>query len=111
MIQKVIKGVDDEIEFKGFKGRYFYLLAGVILGLLFLTFFLYMIGFSSFLLILFSVIAGVGAYMYIKILMDKNGKWGHIHQQHIHRKPNFLLHNKPFYKLIGTEENGKNKNS
>lgn len=111
MIQKVIKGVDDEIEFKGFKGRYFYLLIGVILGLLFLTFLLYIIGFSSFLLIFFAIIIGVGAYMYIKFLMDNNGKWGHIHRQHKSRKPNFLLHNKPFYKQIILEENGKSKNS
>lgn len=35
MNTKVIKGVDDEIEFKGFKGRYFYQLAGSVIGLLF----------------------------------------------------------------------------
>lgn len=111
MIQKVIKGVDDEIEFKGFKGRYFYILAGVILGLMFITFLLYIIGFSSFLLIFFDLIAGVGAYMYIKFLMDKNGKWGHIHSLHNSRKPNYLLHNKPFYKLIEPHTYGKSKNS
>lgn len=111
MIQKVIKGVDDEIEFKGFKGRYFYLLVGSILGLLLLTFLLYIVGFSSFLLIFFAAIIGAGAYMYIKFLMDKNGKWGHIHSQHTSRKPNFLLHNTPFYKQISIKEYGESKNS
>jgi uncharacterized membrane protein len=100
MVARVIKGVDEEIEFKGFKGRYFYLLAGVILSLLLLTFLCYMFGFSSFLLILFDVLLGVGAYMYLKFSMDKNGKWGHIHSQHQNRKPKHLLHDKPFYKLI-----------
>lgn len=99
MINTVIKGVDDDIEFQGFRGRYFYIFAASIVGLLLLTFILYAVGFSSFFLLAFSIFLGFGIYMYVKFLMDKNGKWGHLHLKHSN-KPHYILHNTPFYKLI-----------
>ena len=80
MIIEVIKGVDDLIEFKGFKGRYFYMLAVTVVSLLVLTFILYSIGLNSVFLMVFALMMGIGAYIYIKFLMDKNGKYGHICQ-------------------------------
>jgi hypothetical protein len=98
MQQQVIRGIDDEIEFKGFKGRYFYILAGITIGLLVVTFLLYAVGFNSIFLLFFSLTAAVGAYLYIKNLMDKNGKHGHIHASH--NPPTYIIQNEPFYKLI-----------
>ena len=98
MNTKVIKGVDDEIEFKGFKGRYFYQLAGSVIGLLTLIFLLYSIGFNSFFLLLIAGIAGIFAYTYIKLQMDKNGRYGHLHSKH--NPPRHIIISQPFYKLI-----------
>ena len=98
MINQVTKGVDDDIEFKGFKGRYFYQLAGAVLGLLMLVFLLYATGVSSILLLVFAGIALLCAYTYIKFQMDRNGKYGHIHSQH--DAPTNIIINAPFYKLI-----------
>lgn len=108
MLHKVIKGVDDEIEFKGFKGRYFYQLATTIGVTLFLTFFFYTVGFSSIILLIISLITNVIAFVFIKTRMEKNGKWGHIHSQHTKRKPTYILHNQAFYRLIANEKSEKN---
>lgn len=98
MNTKLVKGIDDEIEFKGFKGRYFYQLAGTVLGLLTLTFLLYTTGINSVILLVAAVAAAVFAFTYIKTNMEKNGKYGHIHKQH--SPPQHIIINKPFHKLI-----------
>lgn len=96
-----MKGIDDEIEFKGFKGRYFYQLAGSVLGLLTLVFLLYTTGINSFILLFLAVGAGAFALTYIKGNMEKNGKYGHIHKQHA--PPPHVIINKPFHKLISKQ--------
>lgn len=98
MIHQVPRGVDDEIEFKGFKGRYFYQLAGTVLVLLLSVFLLYATGVSSIFLLVFAGVAGLCAYTYIKFQMDKYGKSGHIHARH--DAPSSIIINAPFYKLI-----------
>ena len=98
MIHQVPRGIDDEIEFKGFKGRYFYQLAGTVLALLLTVFLLYAVGVSSIFLLVFAGIAGLCAYTYIKFQMDKYGKHGHIHARH--DAPSSIIINAPFYKLI-----------
>ena len=108
MIQKVIKGVDDEIEFKGFKGRYFYLLASSVMAILFITFLLYMVGFSSIWLLIISAASLAVISMYIKVEMGKNGKWGHIQHQHKNKKPTYILQNHAFYRLIKHEKSKEN---
>ena len=98
MITEIVKGVDDEIEFKGFKGRYFYRLCWFVGILLALTFLTYGAGGSS--LLLFAVFGGVGiaGYMYIKHEMETNGKYGHIHKAH--GAPKSIIQNQQFFKII-----------
>lgn len=96
-----MKGIDDEIEFKGFKGRYFYQLAGSVLGLLTLVFLLYTTGINSIILLFVALGAGAFALTYIKGNMEKNGKYGHIHKQHA--PPQHVIINKPFHKLIAKQ--------
>ncbi len=98
MIHQVPKGVDDEIEFKGFKGRYFYQLAGAMIGMLLVVFLLYATGMSSIWLLVFAGVAGLCAYTYVKFQMDKHGKYGHIHARH--DAPTSIIINAPFYKLV-----------
>ncbi len=99
MIINVIKGVDDEIEFKGFKGRYFYMLAIAEVSLLLVTFLCYALGLSHFLFLFVAFGIGIGIFFYIKSMQDKFGKDGHIKNQHENMKPKYLLINKPFYKM------------
>jgi Domain of unknown function (DUF4133) len=100
MITEVIKGVDSEIEFKGFFGQYFYLLASAIVGGLVLTFFLYIIGFSSIIVILFMLALVILAVFYIKNLQNKYGKYGRIQAKHSRMKPNNIILDKDFKILI-----------
>ncbi|WP_028523243.1 DUF4133 domain-containing protein [Runella limosa] len=95
---KVIKGADDEIEFKGFKGRYFYQLAFTILGIVLAVFLLYMFGSNSLLIIAVAAVTAVFSYTKIKLDMGKNGKYGHIHSKH--QAPESIIINEPFYKLV-----------
>jgi hypothetical protein len=100
MITEVIKGVDSEIEFKGFFGQYFYLLAGAVLGGLVLTFFLYIIGFSSIIVILFMLAIVISSVFYIKNLQDKYGKHGRTKAKHKAIKPNNIILDKDFKRII-----------
>lgn len=100
MINTVIKGTDDELEFKGFKGRYLYMLAIGTISLIMLTFLLFAIGFSSLILLVIFFSFGIGMYFYVKILMNRYGKWGHIQSKHKGAKPHALIQNMPFYKMI-----------
>lgn len=100
MITEVIKGVDTEIEFKGFYGQYFYQLAGAILGGLIITFFLYIIGFSSVIVILFMLVIVVLAVFYIKNSQEKYGKYGRIQAKHKSMKPNNIILDKDFGRII-----------
>lgn len=98
MRSQVIKGVDDEIEFKGFKGRYFYQLVGVVIGVLLLTFLLYGIGFTSIWLFLFMLMLGSVGFFYIRSEQEKNKKFGHIYKTH--NAPVSIVQNKQFYRFI-----------
>lgn len=98
MIFEVIKGTDDEIEFKGFKGRYFTRLVVFILSLILVTFFLYSIGLNSFLFFLIALIAGIGGFFYLRMEMEKNKKFGHIHKKHL--PPKNIIQDKPFYQFV-----------
>jgi hypothetical protein len=102
MRTNVTKGVDDEIEFKGFKGRYFYQLAATVLALMTTVFILYSVGGSSIYLLIFALVAGLCAYTYIKFQMDRNGKHGHIHRRH--DAPTHIIINAPFHKLAGRDK-------
>lgn len=98
MKSAVIKGVDDEIEFKGFKGRYFYQLAGLVIGVLVITFLLYGIGFTSFWLFAFMLLLGAAGFFYIRGQQEKNKKYGHIYKTH--DAPVSIVQNKQFYRFI-----------
>ncbi|WP_026632635.1 DUF4133 domain-containing protein [Dyadobacter alkalitolerans] len=98
MIREVVKGADDEIEFIGFKGRYFNRLIFMVLGLVGFTFLAYGFGLNS--LIFFFVMFGIGTagFFYIKHEMGVNKKFGHIHKTH--KAPKAIVQNQQFFKMI-----------
>lgn len=99
MITEVVKGVDAEVEFKGFYGQYFYYLLATILGGLMITFLLYIIGFNSILVFVIMLIIVLFAVVYIKILQEKYGRWGRIQAKHQGLKPKNIIFNKDFKEL------------
>lgn len=99
MITEVVKGVDFEVEFKGFYGQYFYYLIGAVLGGLLLTFFLYIIGFNSMLVFVMMLVLVLLAVVYIKILQEKYGRYGRILAKHQGMKPKNIIFNKDFKEL------------
>lgn len=98
MINEVIKGADDEIEFKGFKGRYFTRLVVFIVGLMAFTILLYGLGLNSIVFFGIALAIGVAGFFYIRMEMEKNKKFGHIHKKHA--PPKAIIQNKPFYKIL-----------
>ena len=98
MITDVIKGVDDDIEFKGFKGRYFYKLAGMVIGLLVFTFLSYSIGLNSLWFFVIVLLIGIAGFLYIQNEMQKLGKYGHLHKKH--SPPKAIVQSMQFYKFL-----------
>lgn len=98
MVTEVVKGADDEIEFIGFKGRYFNRLIFMVIGLITITFLMYGFGLNS--LLFFFVMFGAGAFgfFYIKHEMAVNKKFGHIHKKH--RAPDAIIQSRQFFKMI-----------
>lgn len=98
MIREVVKGADDDIEFIGFKGRYFYRLIYMVVILIAITFLAYGLGLNSiiFFLIMFGI--GTGGFFYIKHEMETNKKFGHIHKSH--SPPKAIVQNQQFFKII-----------
>lgn len=99
MITEVVKGVDAEVEFKGFYGKYFYYLLSAVLAGLLLTFLLYIIGFNSILVFVMMLIIVLLAVVYIKIIQEKYGRWGRIQANHQGLKPRNIIFNKDFKEL------------
>jgi Domain of unknown function (DUF4133) len=99
MISEVVKGVDAEVEFKGFYGQYLYYLLGAVLGGMAFTFFLYIIGFNSILVFVVMLIIVSIAVVYIKIMQEKYGRYGRIQAKHQGLKPRNIIFNKDFKEL------------
>ena len=100
MIIEVLKGVDAEIEFKGFSGVYFYYMAGAILGAILLTFILYIIGFNSILVVIFMLAMVIVIFVYINAVQSKYGRFGRIHAKHKSIKPTNIILDKDFKSFI-----------
>lgn len=98
MVTEVVKGVDDEIEFMGFKGRYFNRLIVMVIGLIATTFLMYGFGLNSLLFFFVMLAIGIFGFFYIKHEMAVNMKFGHIHKKH--RAPGAIIQSRQFFKMI-----------
>ena len=96
----IFKGVDHEIEFKGLRGKYFYLGAIGGVGSIFSCLILVIIGIPSivvFLLLLLLLSATISAAFH---LSKKYGRWGMEKQPVQERKPHFIHQKMPFHKIV-----------
>jgi hypothetical protein len=96
----VFKGVDHEIEFKGLRGKYFYIGAIGGVGSIFICLLLVILGLPSvvvFLLLLLLLGGTVSAAFH---LSKKYGRWGMEKQPIQERKPHFIHQGMPFHKIV-----------
>jgi Na+-transporting methylmalonyl-CoA/oxaloacetate decarboxylase gamma subunit len=96
----IFKGVDNEIEFKGLRGKYFYFGAIGGVGSIFSCLILVIIGIPSvivFLLLILLLITSISAAFHFS---QKYGRWGMEKQPIQKRKPHFIHQGKPFHKII-----------
>jgi Domain of unknown function (DUF4133) len=100
MIVEVHRGVDEEISFKGIKGRYLYMLAAGIGGTIILLLFLYMLGINSVFVFIGAFLICLFFYYQTKVLSDKYGANGHITNQHERLNPKAIIQNVPFHTIL-----------
>lgn len=94
------RGVDNEIEFRGLRGKHFYSAAISVIGTLFLGLFLYMVGIPPLLTLLLLGVGGSGALWYIFRNNKRYGRWGTVKQTVRAQKPNFVCQHHSFGQLI-----------
>jgi Domain of unknown function (DUF4133) len=63
-VYPVFRGVDNELEFRGLRGKYFYYAVAGAIGSIFLTLMLYILGVNVLLAMLLMVMVGGGALYY-----------------------------------------------
>jgi Domain of unknown function (DUF4133) len=73
---KINRGVENEIEFKGLKGRYVYISGLGIGGSLFGGIFLTIIGVPNILSSIFAGVGAIGTTIYAFQQNKRNGRWG-----------------------------------
>lgn len=96
----VFRGVDNEIEFRGLRGRYFYYAAIGIIVSIFLTLFLYIIGLNTLIAISVLVIGSAGTLYYTYDANKRHGRWGETKLAVKNHKPFFVCQNRSFSRLI-----------
>jgi 4-hydroxybenzoate polyprenyltransferase len=100
MIIEVHRGVDEQISFKGIKGRYLYMLGAGIGGTVVLLLFLYIIGINGIFVFIGAFLVSLYIYYQTKVLSDKHGAYGHLTSQHQRLNPKAIIQNVPFHKIL-----------
>jgi hypothetical protein len=94
------RGVDNEIEFRGLRGKHFYHAAICVIATLFLGLFLYMVGVPPLLTLTFLSVAGSSALWLIFRNNKRYGRWGAVKQTVRAHKPHFVCQYQSFGQLI-----------
>jgi hypothetical protein len=96
----IYRGIDNEIEFKGLKGRYFYMAAGGSVGFIMATLLLHILGMPLLLNILF-LILGLGASYALPTAYNKShGRWGFDKLPVRSRQPRYVVRYKSIKSLL-----------
>lgn len=108
-VYPVFRGVDNELEFRGLRGKYFYYAVGGVIGSIFLTLLLYILGINLFLALLLMVATGCGVLFYTYSANKKYGRWGDVKQPVRTLKPHFVYQTRPFRQLVAVKSFPKRK--
>ena len=105
----VFRGVDNEIEFRGLRGKHFYHAAiGIIAGI-FLTLFLYIVGLNTLIAISVLLISSGSTLFYTYDANKRHGRWGEVKLAIKNHKPFFVYQNRSFARLIEVRTLSKRK--
>jgi hypothetical protein len=105
----VHRGADNEIEFKGLRGRHFYYAASGLIGSVFCTLFGYIVGLPP-LLAVFVLLAGSGATLGWSYRNNtRYGRWGADKWTVQRLKPHFIFQYDSFNRLLATQPIPKRK--
>ncbi|TAE39252.1 MAG: DUF4133 domain-containing protein [Runella slithyformis] len=105
----VFRGVDNEIEFKGLRGKYFYYAAVGIVVSIFLTLFLYIIGLNPLLAISVLLLGAGSTLFYTYDANKRHGRWGTVKLAVKNQKPFFVYQNRSFARLVEIQTLSKRK--
>ena len=96
----VFRGADNEIEFRGLRGRYFYYAAGGLVASVFATLLGYVLGAPILLAILLLLLGSSGTLFWCYSRNNKFGRWGAVKQQVRQLKPAYVCQYHAFNRLI-----------
>lgn len=103
----IYRGVDNEIEFRGLRGKHFYYAVICVIVVIFTGLFMYMLGISPILALLFLSITGSGGLWLIFRNNKRHGRWGDVKQVVSVQKPFFVCQQQSFRKLITVQNFSK----
>lgn len=105
----IFRGVDNEIEFRGLRGKHFYYAAVGIIASIFLTLFLYIIGLNTLIAISVLLISAGSTLFYTYDANKRHGRWGAIKLAVKNHKPFFVYQNRSFTRLVEIRTLSKRK--
>lgn len=97
---QIHRGADNEIEFRGLRGLYFYYTAGGLIASVFATLFGYVLGVPILLAILLLVVGTGTTLFWCYSRNNRYGRWGAVKQQVQQMKPSFVCQYQSFNRLV-----------
>lgn len=108
-VYPIFRGVDNELEFRGLRGKYFYYAVGGVIGSIFLTLVLYIVGVNLLVALVLLVATGGGALGYAYSANKKYGRWGDVKQPVRTLKPHFVSQTRSFRQVVDVRTYPKRK--
>ena len=108
-VYPVYRGVDNELEFRGLRGKYFYYAVGGVIGGIFVTLLLYIFGVNLFLSLVLMLLLGGGVLFYAYSANKKYGRWGDVKQPIRTLKPHFVYQTRSFRQMVTVKSYPKRK--
>ncbi|SEJ74553.1 protein of unknown function [Dyadobacter sp. SG02] len=96
----IYRGIDNDIEFKGLRGKYFYYAIGAAVGIIFLTFLLYLIGLPTLFALAFLAIGLIATYIASYRYNTIYGKWGADKLPVTSMQPKYIVRRDSYNQLI-----------
>ena len=104
----IYRGVDNEIEFKGLRGKYFYFSIGGAIGTIILTFILYLLGLPIILVMIILALGLAAVYFLSYHYNGLYGRWGAEKLKVKQLQPKYIIRRDSYEKLIKpVGKNGK----
>jgi hypothetical protein len=108
-VYPILRGVDNELEFRGLRGKYFYYAVAGVIGGIFLALLLYIVGINLLVAFALMVLTAGGSLIYVFSANKTYGRWGTVKQPVRRLKPHYVYQNRSFRQLISVHSFPKRK--